>query len=116
MTKTEKIQIEKLLVKVKDLIKNKENWTQGVMARTKTGEETFPFGEQATCFCLLGAISKVSHDLGFGFHDFKSAPQVFLREFLKRKGYDSISTFNDFENHKNVIKGLNEAIKELRRA
>lgn len=50
-----------------DLLEKPGAWTQGSFARTASGASESPFSPAASCFCLRGALCRVSnrrlHDL-----------------------------------------------------
>ena len=38
-------------------------WTKGTFARDKAGQGVNPISPQATCFCVLGALTRAQHNL-----------------------------------------------------
>ena len=48
-----------VLTSAADLIAKPGAWTQGAWARTATGRAASPFADNATCFCLRGALVRV---------------------------------------------------------
>lgn len=45
-------------MKVRELLKDETCWTKGAYARDEKGNDIPATSEQATCFCLRGAIRK----------------------------------------------------------
>lgn len=50
-------------MKVKELLDSPEKWTKGHYSRDKLGNPAWPENDDATCFCLMGAIRRC---YGFG--------------------------------------------------
>lgn len=48
---------------IKNLLQDRNAWTQGTFARDDRENSTYPRGPHAVCFCLVGAVSKVTHNL-----------------------------------------------------
>lgn len=44
---------------VYELLEDPNHWTQGTYARNKYGDQAISYSDEATCFCLLGAIYRV---------------------------------------------------------
>ena len=92
-----------------------EKWTQHDYARDKNGRETSIFDPEATCFCLLGGISKVYNvtvdDLDDKTLEIREKINEAIRKlFPDRPSY--IHKFNDhpdttFEDIKKVLKEAN---------
>jgi hypothetical protein len=51
-----------VLDRAADLLEQPGKWTQGAAARTADGEMTFAADPAAACFCMWGAIARVSDD------------------------------------------------------
>lgn len=49
---------KEILVKARELLSDKDNWTQGEYARDSAGNITCPIGDSATCWCVYGALIK----------------------------------------------------------
>lgn len=88
-------------MKVREFLSNKDRWTQGAMARNKYGWSVALDDENATCFCLLGAMKKI---------EVSTNTYAWLNE---KFGRGSFVAFNDCaENHEGVMKRLDELIAE----
>lgn len=55
---------KEILAAMRKLLEDPTHWTQGVNARTATGEEVSWHDDQACTFCLNGAMCKVDPDSG----------------------------------------------------
>lgn len=57
-------QIIDILAGTRELLADPKHWTKGAAARDKpNGAPLSLFHAEATCFCLTGAISRVTHDM-----------------------------------------------------
>jgi hypothetical protein len=54
-----------ILTKAADLIEPEGAWTQASFARVASGEKTVPEDPAAVCWCLSGALSRVSSEAVF---------------------------------------------------
>lgn len=99
------------LIEARKLIEDQEYWTQGAYAKTNLGIEVSATDPEAYCFCLVGALYKVSGIdsennpfdrglLGYGK----------LVEALKLIGRGNIAIFNDVHTHREVLELLDQAI------
>jgi hypothetical protein len=52
--------VAEVLNKAADLIEPEGKWTQGEMAKGKTGSKVLPNSPLAVCFCAVGAIRRVA--------------------------------------------------------
>lgn len=52
-----------ILTETRSCLTKPERWTQSVFARTATGEDCAPTYNKATCFCLLGALTRAMYKL-----------------------------------------------------
>lgn len=57
---TTPLTVADVLERAADLIEPEGAWTQGVWARTTTGRACGPFEDGAACFCMRGALNRVS--------------------------------------------------------
>lgn len=111
-----------ILVRARELIAEPKNWTQGVMARDRTGDATLPGDKHATCFCTAGAVYRAEIDAwreGYGTPvervvassgaTFAIAKAIEAREFGDNV---SIVTFNDrpTTTHADVLQIFDAAI------
>jgi len=106
------------------LLSDPSKWGKDVMAVDATGETVQPYDNSATCFCILGAISRAAYGI---------VPDGDIREFFmetyniqkfedsaiahvltvtnSRYGVD-VPTFNDkIASHESVMSVLNRALE-----
>lgn len=101
-----------ILEKARELISVESRWTQGSYAKDGNGEGTFPWGEDAVCFCALGAIKKAGD-----FRNDCSEPALFLGRVLRdRTGFVSIDEYNDSHSHADILSLFDHAIAAAREA
>ena len=102
-----------VLKETRDLILDEDAWTQGTYARDADGDETGLFTKNACCWCLLGAIQKVSKDADI---DAQNKTVIFMNEMARNRCYSSLTMFNDSigRKHVDVIEFLEESMSELR--
>jgi hypothetical protein len=78
------------LLKTKELIATPDKWTQGVDARNIVGQPVDPKSKRAVCYCLYGALIKVTNDVDDAeFNDSSTHEQVL--ELINK-------TLEDYEN------------------
>jgi hypothetical protein len=95
-----------LLIQAKALIADPEHWTQGVYARvSKDGEGVSSNIPEATCFCSLGALHRLTKDPS----TFKSYGTA-KRYLSKAMGHQSVGGFNDTHPHAEVMMAWDDAI------
>lgn len=111
------------------LIENPKNWTQKTFARDILGDCVWPTNEAACAFCAYGAMVRASTSLCSPNRMPNETEIVMdarrhLERFTDRRGYASITTFNDFlgvvldktaiaKRHTEVLEVFDEAIAEL---
>lgn len=103
-----------ILKAARKLIKKEENWCKEFSALDKANRPTDWWSKDACRFCLSGALSRAASDLeGLGLTDTAYGTSLKLRDRIKEHGANKfVSVFNDTHTHKEVIKLLNDAIKE----
>jgi hypothetical protein len=89
----------------RELISDPSRWTQGAAARNDAGNETNSTSPDATCFCSLGAITKVVGAPG----ERRRVVKNLLREGLP-EGHSYIAVFNDTHTHEEVLAVFDRAI------
>lgn len=101
--------VEKLQ-QVREIIFNEQQWTQHSLARNAERKKTLPTDPEATCYCLIGAIVKVSH------------PDVDLeRRLIECIHINSdfkvgnLSLYNDSHTHSEIISLLDITIRNEQR-
>lgn len=63
-----------ILQKARELISKPEAWTKGSFARDAEGRTVRDINDdRATCWCLLGAVSKSTRDLSMGNQEYRDA-------------------------------------------
>lgn len=99
--------IKQKIKQVRDLLADKNKWTQDAWARDRLGDAlTNSLDENAVCWCLDGAINKCAPDWSEA-----RAIRQYLRMFLpKRWGNRSLIRYNDNRTHRSVIRLLDKAI------
>lgn len=75
-------------MKLSDVLSDESKWTKGAMARLANGVVTSALDENATLFCLVGGMIKVTKEGKLSWEE--------LYEFVRRdlKGYP-VSVWND---------------------
>lgn len=97
-----------IIKKAKQRIYLKKHWTQGVLARDKSGMRVSASDPAATCWCALGALIKEAKTT----QNFEAVKQTLYDEAELRV----ITKINDRKTpdaHRNIIRIFNKAIKSL---
>jgi len=98
-----------VLIKARKLIEAPGTWTQGTMARDKSGKSCFLHLSDSVSLCMLGAISLASGDSGHGsrFDLAHNAVLKFIHE------HDCVTSFNDAKGREqaDVLAVMDEAIE-----
>lgn len=89
------------------LINNPEHWTQGASARDAADFSVSATSKRAVCWCAYGAVHKTAGAKRLDRVLNALASQ--LSESDERNG--DVSTFNDRNDHRDVIKLFDRAIK-----
>lgn len=97
-----------ILIEARKLIEKPKNWTRVYYALDDEGELVEPRESRATCFCMLGAIAKVSGGPAF-LIDFTPAAQL-LRSAAGRP----VVEFNDTAPHDEILLAYDRAIEAAR--
>lgn len=79
------------LISTRALLTPKGAWCQGHAAKDEAGLSVSSISENAVCFCLYGALSRVRYNGG----DIASGATPIVQKELLRQGYNSFSQFND---------------------
>lgn len=123
LTSSGKDEVETILLKTRELLANESHWTQGTLARTKSGGTSSPSSDYAASWCLSGALRRASN--GYSFSDeYKARIAVAIqlsrfpwtRRLLLRLNPDkvnqNIEEFNDASDrfHAEVLDLIDEAI------
>jgi hypothetical protein len=111
------------LKKTKELIASEVNWTKQVEARDERGRQVLATSPDAVCFCLMGALRRISYkDCGViprppypsfvAYYDTIAALNKCLPSDPKRPN-ETIVSFNDSHTHADVISLLDSTIAGL---
>lgn len=95
-----------VLLRAADLVE--KGWARGANARYRNGKECYHRDDRATNFCLYGAVSKVSEDLGLLSGITVRAVTRFARVRYNKPIF-SLSNWNDL-----YVKNKREAVNLLR--
>jgi hypothetical protein len=90
----------------RQLITDPAKWTQGEAARDHNGKGVLAYGEDAVCFCALGAIRNV-----VGMDD--DAFDLVFDTFRDKAKVKLVACFNDTHTHAEVLALFDAAIAEL---
>lgn len=88
----------------RDLLADPAHWTKGAYARDAIGGDVSPRDPKATCFCMRGALDKIT-DYSFG--------RIFNVKLISRRANGrSMIDFNDdpTTTHADVLSYLDKAI------
>lgn len=101
-----------ILTAAADLIERPGGWTQGVFARDANGCNAGWRQENAECFCVSGALSRVG-----GHPEFNLAWQAF-NSWTMRRGFPHLAKWNDApeRTQAEVVAALRAAAKKARTA
>jgi hypothetical protein len=81
-----------------EILKSSDRWTQGVFARTASGDPVAPVDPSACQWCLLGAMAVSSNEFGF-------IPPPLLRfldemlHFIYGDKFATVGEMNDYIDH-----------------
>ena len=98
-----------VLIEAKQLLVTM-GWTQGVFARDGRGLKVSPYGQEAACFCSLGALDSAAHKFGLQDHQWVGGRFV-LSDLMG----GSISAYNDAagRTQEEVIAAFDAAIAKV---
>lgn len=83
---------------IRGLLTDKARWTKGSCALDKQGEVCWIKSDEATCFCLFGALSRV--------YDKDAYAEVYNKindHIRKTTEFNSMPDFNDSSTHEEVL-------------
>lgn len=105
------------------LLSDPANWTTDYFARNAKGQDVDVRSPDATCFCIMGAIERVTRGPENGervtmeqIHTECDAEAALHAVLTKRLGDSNIAIFNDSASHEQVIEALTEARDSIKRA
>jgi hypothetical protein len=98
----------------RELLSDEDRWTQGVYARDDQCDEVGALDQDATCWCLVGALVRAS---GRESEDYDHEPAVkLIARSLGGRGEGAVAHFNDAARHPEVIAALDRAIEQAEQA
>lgn len=101
-------QVVEDLKAARELISDPKRWTQGVSARDALGESVSSGSDDATCFCAIGALTRVTGD----FSDRYYAARAYLWSFVSNKYGTGVAVadVNDEHGHTAVLEVFDKGI------
>lgn len=101
--------VKEVLIAARAKIADPANWTQGSFAKDIDGCQVWPWDEDATCLCAMGAIA-----VSVGGYDQHSIDSVFATPYFDAlsevMGAGDVVQFNDTHTHAEVLAKFDEAI------
>lgn len=109
-----------ILIGVRALLSEPKRWMKGGLAQDADGEDVEPFSQRAQCWCLVGAMIKVTNEAlglpgvdGYDLHEFTA--YIRAQDLMKRvvgDGAGTIVSFNDAPetNHIDIQQAITFAI------
>ncbi len=102
--------IKQTLVKAKEAIQDPNTWTQGRSARMADGKPTYPGDSDASCFCSVGAIEKVTLATGDKARYPLYAGAIAELSAVLFPKFSGIAQMNDSSSHGQVMAYFDRAI------
>lgn len=108
------MKISEILTGAKALIDTPKKWTKHTMARDSKGIDVIAVSPEATCFCSLGAILRITY--GDSTDDYSGAKRELYHDAVTAIHIHSgpVGMFNDSSEHQDVMRMFDKAI-ELQR-
>lgn len=101
------------LVEARKLISNPANWTKNAFARNKHGDLAKVTSPTATCFCFVGAVTRVDPkniSRHMRFLRAKIAPNIPPKRYVALA--QAVYNFNDNASHSELLAKIDELIAE----
>jgi hypothetical protein len=98
------LSVHETLKAMRELLSDKNRWTQVFTARDAKGEQVPSDSPSAVCWCLLGAANKITQ--------YKHQYSL-IRKALN---VNDVAHFNDTHTHAEVLAKLDDAIKATEKA
>jgi hypothetical protein len=93
------------------LISDPKAWTTKTIARDATGFDRHAIDKRATCFCLIGALTKAAYDMD----ETAYTGLVYqCTEVIQTQIAGPIAHFNDTQGHAAVLELLSKAIGKVK--
>jgi hypothetical protein len=106
-----------ILIAARALIDTPDKWTTGRLSRTKDGKATDYWSEDATCFCVLGAIFRANRRTyeGFRMPEDRCAAEMEAERAIQRATQGDVPLWNDDpgRTHAEVLEAYDRAIAAL---
>lgn len=116
------MKISETLIQARALIEDEAHWTQGFYAQITKAPfvvdvQCGVLNRQASCYCSLGAVTKVAYTKGKPGEDFNLSMKgrEYLHKAARRKGFISMIELNDTGIHADVLKAFDLAIEMARK-
>jgi hypothetical protein len=106
----------KILIKARQLISKKINWTINILARNKKGEVTATYHEDAFSFCAWGALDKIAGTNIITYNDFDDRfharkPITYeVGHILQEVCGQAVAPYNNNHTHEEVLQWFDDAI------
>lgn len=105
--------VKETLQKLEDLLSDRSKWTTEELARDADGDVVEPEDPTATCFCLLGAAYRVSHESDGDYCNIAGAIRAALNKHAAEFNGETLVTFvNDCQGYDAVMKLIQLAKEE----
>ena len=103
-----------ILTKARSLIADEKNWIKGDAARTASGKSRPVRAEDATCFCMAGALDRAAGDLSVDLTCLIACDAYMLVCRALPGSFSKLSIFNDdiHTSHSHVVGCFDLAIAE----
>lgn len=110
MTYANRKEMKAILSDAHDLIEDEESWCQGHFAKTgQNGVLCAPEGDDAECWCAVGAIQRAGLRRGADLDTIKAAALLLQANI----GHMSITKFNDNHTHAEVLARFEQTLEKL---
>lgn len=103
---------KQILTRAREILTPPKAWTRGTLARDKNHNSTNLYGEDAICFCSIGAIVRAAHQLNAHEAEAEALLQLSNVIVAGKKQKVFISDFNDDPDttHTDVLNLFDRAI------
>lgn len=98
-----------ILRSLRELISDKEKWCRGTFARDENKNSVSPMESTACAWCIVGGIDKIANDNSVSGDGVLERIDLYSLE----KQAKNIDHFNDTSSHAEVLKLLDDYIKEI---
>lgn len=100
------------LTEVRALLSDPERWTKQAEARDEHGTPVNAWDAEATCWCLYGALIRVTNTGMYANEEYNKACEQIRKELSAGYEHEWISEFNDHSSHSQVIEMLDSVISK----